>query len=184
MDEKPVVAPLTVVSAMDAQGNVVVWDHGPQPPIPAPDGSVNEAEKARYEADVRAWDAEYLGLPQPLTMPSSDAAHSIGTDPIRYTLEPVGLDEGAVAAKVKEMQDQRALKEKAAAVRAEAVQLAADRKAAVTAIMADHRAALEADQAKAAESRRRPLPTMSRAPKFGSQTGKQDKNFAPPPSGS
>lgn len=137
MDDKPAVTAPTIASSMDAQGYVVVWDHGPQ----ADDGPT-------FEADRKAWQVLHGDEPWPIRMDASDAAHAMERDPDRYSLEPDGVDEGAVAAKVKEIQDRRAAVAKAAEVRAAALQLAADRKEAIGALMAERRSKAETEQAK------------------------------------
>lgn len=162
MDTKPVVAPLTIASAMDAHGNVLVWDNGPQEPADVDHAS---SAWAQYQAELKAW-KEAGGLPRSTIMASSDAAHAVTADPGRYTLEPTGVDEGAVAAKVREIQDRRAAAKKAHEDRVAAAQLAADRKEAIAAVMADHvvAAAAKAETDRAAKHKK-PMD----APKFGSQ---------------
>ena len=154
---KPV---LTIAGSMDAHGNVVVWDHGPQ----EPDAAHDSAEYKTYEAERQAWEKQSLGLPQPLHMAASDGAQALHGDSIRYALEPVGLEEGEVAAKVKEIQDKRAAAAKAAEANAAAIQLSADRKIAVNAVLAEHRAALEEKKTADAQARRKALPKIPAKP--------------------
>lgn len=120
MDEKPVVAPLTVASTVDAQGNVVVWDNG------EPGSGV---------------------LPKSSIMAAGDATHALTADPGRYSLEPRGVDDGAVAAKIKEIRDRREATKKSAQARLDAAELAVDRKEAISAVMADQAAAAVAKAA-------------------------------------
>lgn len=172
MDQKPVetvATPLTVASTVDAQGNVVVWDNGPQEPVAGPGGSVSEADKARYDADLAAWKASG-GLPQSSIMAAGDATHALTADPMRYSLEPLGVDDAAVATKIKEIRDRREAAKKAAQDRADAVQLAADRKEAISAVMAEHAAAAEAKKVDELAARRTAHP-----PKFGSQLTEADR---------
>jgi hypothetical protein len=109
--------PLTIASAVDANGQVTVWDHGPQPP----DAEKDSDEMKRHEAEVEAWEAASAGMPQPILMDATTASAAIAGDPVRYTLEPVGLDEGAVAERVKKIQDERAARVKAAEERIKAI---------------------------------------------------------------
>ena len=128
-------------SDIDAQGNVVIWDHGPQEPRKFPRDTEDQA-KARAEAherDAKVWHDEHAGLAQPLTMHSSDAGQAMAIEPGRYALEPADIDEGEVEKRVKEIQDKRA----AAAAFAQTV---IDRKTAIAEIMSERRAeALAAD---------------------------------------
>jgi hypothetical protein len=150
--------PLTIASAVDANGQVTVWDHGPQPPEAEQDSD----EMKRHEAEVEAWEEQSAGMPQPLLMDATTAAAAIAGDPIRFTLEPVGLDEGLVAERVQKIQDERAAKAKAAEDRIKALQLTADRKAVIAELVNEHRVKLQEERAAekiaAAEKRRRPLP--------------------------
>lgn len=144
MDEKSVAAPLTIASATDAQGNVVVWDNGPQPPEDPSDPK--SPVVVQYNTDLAAWKAAG-GFPVPTVMPAGDANQRLSGDPRRYTLEPHGIDDGAVAAKVKELQDRRKAAKKAAQDHIDAAELAMDRKEAIDAVMAEQRAAAEAKKA-------------------------------------
>jgi hypothetical protein len=150
--------PLTIASAVDANGQVTVWDHGPQPPEAEQDSD----EMKRHEAEVEAWEEKSAGMPQPLLMDATTAAAAIAGDPVRFALEPVGLDEGLVGERVKKIQDERAAKAKAAEDRIKALQLTADRKAVIAELVNEHRVKLQEERAAekiaAAEKRRRPLP--------------------------
>lgn len=134
----------TIVSSdMDERGNVVVWDHGPSKVSKKVPGETDEQYKARTDAaaaDAKLWNETHIA-PDPLTMHASDAAHAIGADE-RYAMEPADLDESAVEAEIKKIQDERA---KVAA----AAQLAADRKVAIARVMAAKRAKAKAEKAKA-----------------------------------
>lgn len=117
-------------SDIDAHGNVVVWDHGPAE-VDYPDAA------AQYKAEDDAWHLANGPGPVAITMDKGNAAHSLSVEPERYALEPLNLDDGAINAKVKDIQDQRAQAKKVAEDREAALQLNVDRKAAVSAVMAD-----------------------------------------------
>lgn len=173
MDQKPVetvATPLTVASTVDAQGNVVVWDNGPQAPVAAGPNDPKNPVWAQYNTDLAAWKAAG-GLPVATVLPAADANQRITGDPNRYTLEPDGVDTGAVAAKVKEIQDKREAKKKADIARADAIQLALDRREAITAVMAEHAAAAEAKKVEEATARHK----SGTPPKFGSQLTEADR---------
>ncbi len=185
MDEtKPV--PLTVTGSMDAQGNVTVWDNGPQAPVPGPDGTVTDAAKAQYDAELAAWKASG-GLPKPSIMAAADANHAISVDPGRYSLEPLGVDAAAVSDKINEIRERRDAAKKAAQDRLDAADLAADRKQAIAAVMADHSAAAAAKRAEDLEARRASGQTPGRVipPEFGLQrprpTPPEPPTTVPPP---
>lgn len=133
-----------IASDLDANGNVIVWDHGPGTgkALKKKPGETDEALKVRSdaaEADAKLWHETHIA-PDPLTMHSSDAAHAIAADE-RYAMEPQDLDESAVDAEVKKIQEDRA---KAAA----AIQLAADRKIAIARVMAAKRATAKVEKDK------------------------------------
>ncbi len=70
-----------VPSDMDAQGNVVLWDHGPA--------------DAKHQAPV------------PVILHAGDAGHAMMIDPERYALEPFELDEDEIAGRVQDMKAKR-----------------------------------------------------------------------------
>lgn len=104
-------------SDIDAQGTVVVWDHG---------------------------DADYQGAPLAVRMDVGAANHAMQADPARYAME-ADLDDGEVAAEITAIQDRRAEAAKVAEARAIALQLELDRKAAVATIAARRTAQKTAD---------------------------------------
>lgn len=126
MADAPVAAP-TVASLVDAQGNLTVYDHGPQP---APDDAAQPVKDAAI-AEKKAWDLlhpdGYVGI----RMPSTDAAHAVGSDPERYALEPAHIDEGAITAKMAEIRKRREAMVKAK-------EDAADRQQAIAEVISDH----------------------------------------------
>lgn len=143
-DRKPADAPpRTAVEAsdIDAQDQVVVWDHGPPEP---PDHNGEDWKKWRRE-----WE-----LPVPVTMHVADAKHQLMSDPERYGLEPFGLDAGPVAEEVRSIQAQRAEAKKRTEEHAAAIQLAADRKVAIATVMARMATAREAAKLQPAPVRR------------------------------
>lgn len=141
---------------IDAQGNVVIWDHGPQEPR---DIAKDDPRYAAAEAEAKAWHEKNGDGPLPLTMHQSDAAHALQVEPERYTLDPIDFDDSEVAAEVKRIQDAREAAKKAADERAAALQLAADRKAAAVTVLAAHQAKMAADKAE-----KRPVPPKAHQP--------------------
>lgn len=132
-DTQDVRAPRAIVASdIDANGNVKLYDHGPQEPPEA----------------VDAWHKQNGDLPVVVLLNATDAAHALDVDPVRYSLEPANIDEDEIAAEVKVIQDQRAEAEKVAAQRAADMQLTADRKTAIGTITARHVAEYEAEKAK------------------------------------
>ena len=132
MTEKKVPRTGIVPSDMDAQGNVILWDHGPQPPRDIPH-ETDEAKAGRlkvHEEDKRLWTDANGGDPVPVVMHSSDAGHAMMTDPGRYALEPAEVDEAEVEKRMKIMKDKRE------AAR-DFEQLVIDRRLAIAGIMSD-----------------------------------------------
>jgi hypothetical protein len=123
---------------IDANGNVVVWDHGPHD----------------EDADAQEWHRVNGAGPAPITMHSSDAAHALNSDPDRYGIEPF-VDDGEVAAEIDAIRERREAEKKLAEERAEAAQLVADRRAAIATVMARRRAE---EQAAKADRPRGPAP--------------------------
>ncbi len=126
MVDAPAVVEPTVASQVDAQGNVVVYDHGPSPSPADAAGPVKE----KAVAVRKDWDALHPEGIVPIRMGSTDAAHAIAADPMRYSLEP-SLDEAAIAAKMAEIRKRREAQEKA-------MQDLADRRQAVQEVLSDH----------------------------------------------
>lgn len=143
MDEKKTVRTSLVSTDMDANGNVTIWDRGPQP---LPEGArYTDDQRKAYAAEREDWTKRYGTVPVPVVMASTDATHTLSVDPVRYSIEP-DVDDGAVNAKVKEIQDARVKSLKAAADQATALQLAADRKTAIGVVMAERKAKYEAEK--------------------------------------
>lgn len=138
-------------SDMDDQGMVVVWDRGPHPVDSTypPNSDEGKAERAQFDADVKAWKDEHGDQPSPIKMHANDAIHAVKADPERYALDAPDVDEAAVAAEVKKIRDARAAAEKTDADRAEAIKLAEDRKTAIATIMARRKAESGGDDRKA-----------------------------------
>ena len=156
MTEKPRTAILP--SDIDAQGNVTLWDHGPREMKKYP-ADTEEQAKARTEAhaaSVKAWHDEHGDEPVPLIMHSSDAGQAMSVEPLRYSLEPEGVDEEDIKKRVQEMKDKRD-------AAANAVQNAIDRKLAIGAIMSERQAARTA-AAVETEAESAPLPPPDHAP--------------------
>jgi hypothetical protein len=126
---------------IDTQGNVVVWDHGPSRPDAPPDSDEFKAAAA----DAKAWHARHGEGPAPLTMHIHDAAHAIAVEPERYAIEPREVDDAEVDAEVAAIQEQRESAKKAAEEYVAAVQLQADRRAAIATVMARRAADRAAD---------------------------------------
>jgi hypothetical protein len=123
-------------SDIDAQGNVTLWDHGPQE-VKTFATDTPEQAKAREEQNavaVKAWQDKNGDMAQPLTMHSSDAMQAMATEPGRYALEPADVDEAEVEKRVKEIKDKRQ-------AAADFPQNVADRKTAISGIMSERRAA-------------------------------------------
>jgi hypothetical protein len=138
--------PRTITAAdIDAQGNVVVWDHGPR--ASGEDVKRDSPEYAALEADAKAWHEKNGDGPVPIVMDKGQAGHAIDVEPARYSLDPIDLDDSELAAEVKKIQDQRAAAKKAADEREAALQLAVDRKNAVTAVLANRQAKLAEEKA-------------------------------------
>lgn len=131
-------------SDIDAQGNVTLWDHGPQEPkkIPADTEEQAKARADRHAAEAKAWHDEHGDAASPLTMSSGDAGHAMTVEPGRYALEPDDIDEGEVEKRVKAMKDKR----DAARDFAQSV---IDRKIAIAEIMSERSAATTAAKTEA-----------------------------------
>lgn len=117
----------------DAQGNVTVWDHGPE-------------DKPHDH-------------PVAMQMTPGDAGQALQADK-RYALEP-DVDDAEVAKAMAHIKAGREGAAKVAAERAEAAQLAADRKAAVAIVAARRRAeekAAPVEEAAPAEDAPAPAP--------------------------
>jgi hypothetical protein len=97
---------------IDANGNVVIWDHGP--PADAP---------ARAEWRSSNGDSD---LPASILMHATTAAEAMQNDPARYALEPRGVSEAEVDAVVATIQKEREAAKKRAADAAAAAQLRID----------------------------------------------------------
>ena len=125
---------------IDAQGNVVIWDHGP----------------LAKDEDHKEWHRLYGDGPAPMTLHASDAARAISLEPKRYALDPRGVD-SEVDAEVKKIQEARAAAKKHSEEYAVAAQLAVDRKTAHGAVMARRNAAAkDKTQSKADEPIEKP----------------------------
>lgn len=146
---------------IDAQGNVVIWDHGPQPPK---DIASDDPRYAAAAAEAKAWHEKNGDGPMPLNMHQGDAAHAMQVEPERYALDPIDLDDSEVAAEVKRIQDEREAAKKVVEERAAALQLAADRKAAAVTVLAARQAKAVVDKASAKPA------TRPSAPETGLQT--------------
>jgi hypothetical protein len=138
MDANPVRTNIEA-SDMDAQENVVLWDHGPQPPE-------HPSEQPQFEADLKDWLHKHFGLPVPVRLHVADAKHALMNDQRRYALEPRDSD-GDVKAEIQKIRHQREEQAKTTTAQADAIQLAADRKAAVATVMAARKAAAVAHKA-------------------------------------
>lgn len=125
-------------SDIDAQGNVVLWDHGPSAPGPLVEADSDEYK--RLEAEAKAWHAKYGDSAMPVTMNSGDARHALEVEPQRYSLDP-DVNEADVDAEIAKIVEQREKEKQAADERAAAVQLAADRKQAIANLQTARRAA-------------------------------------------
>ncbi len=135
-------------SDIDANGNVTLWDSGPQPPVDA-DGkplAKDDPRVAAAEAEAKAWHEKYGDGPAPVVMHNSDASHALAVDPDRWSIEPEGMD-AEVEAEIKKAQEARAAAKKTAEEREAALELAADRKAAVATVVANRTAKAAADKA-------------------------------------
>ena len=133
-----------VPSDVDAQGNVTIWDHGPQEPKQAK-GESEEDFKVRqetYKGDLEEWNEQH-DAPVPILRHRVDAAGAVLGDE-RYALEPAELDEGAIEAEVKRIQEERA-------ARLAAPQNAADRKTAIANLMGARSAEARVEKAKPTE---------------------------------
>lgn len=144
---------------IDAQGNVVLWDHGPSEPGPLVEKDSDEYK--RLEAEAKAWDAKNGEGAIPITMTPGDATHAMLADPERYSLDP-DVNEADVEAEIKKIQEQRAKDKKAAEDREAAVQLAADRKTAIATVRAARLAALA--EAKTPKPKAAPAPVKTPTP--------------------
>lgn len=153
-------------SDVDAQGGVVLWDHGPQEYQPAP-GDTQEQTAGKKEQHDRAaaeWKAQHGEGPVPLRMHQADAAHAMSVEQ-RYSMEPSEIDEGEI---IKRMEEIRARRQAAL----DSPQIALDRKTAIESIMSDRRAAATA-AAVEAEPEVKPLPVKESDPPatiFGEQS--------------
>lgn len=134
-------------SDIDTQGNVTLWDHGPQEPKKFPKDTEEQAKVRREaaEREAKAWHDEHGDMAQPLVMHSSDAGQAMAIEPGRYALEPDDIDEGEVEKRVKEIQDKRA----AALLFAQTV---IDRKVVIAQIMSERQAKVLADETEPEET--------------------------------
>jgi len=112
-----------VASDVDAAGNVTVWDHGPP----------QEETAARDD-----WHKTHGHHPVAAVMDAQSARHALAVDPARYALDPLG-DDSEVAAEVEAIKRRREEALKASADHLAKAQLAADRKTAMTIVMARRR---------------------------------------------
>ena len=112
-----------VASDVDAAGNITLWDHGPP-----------QEEAAAHDA----WHTIHGVGPSIVVMDAQSARHALAVDPARYALEPLGED-SEVAAEVEAIQRRREEALKASADHLAKAQLAADRKTAMTIVMARRR---------------------------------------------
>lgn len=143
---------------IDAQGNVTIWDHGPQEPKDlAPDDPRYQAAVA----DAKAWHEANGRGPVPMSTHSSNAAHSMQVEPERYALDPIDLDDPEVEAEADRIGEERAAAKATAEERAAAILRAADLKAAAVTVLARR-------QAEAAE---KPAPAPALVPRI--ETGAQ-----------
>jgi hypothetical protein len=145
-------------SDVDAQGGVVLWDHGPQEYVAVP-GDTEEQSAAKKEQHDRAaaeWKAAHGDAPVPQRMHQADASHAMSVEPDRYSMEPSELDEGEIEKRMEEIRAKRQ-----AAI--DAPQIALDRKAAIESIMSDRRAATTAAAVEAGPEVK-PLPVQEPAP--------------------
>lgn len=153
-----------VRSDIDAQGNVVLWDHGPTEPGPEVERDGDEFK--RLEAEDKAWHLKNGDGPIAVTMAQSDAVHAMSVEPYRYSLDPADVSDSDVEDEIKKIQDQRLEAEKVTQDRADAVQYAIDRRTAVATVMANRRAAdLEAKAPKPPQPQPTDEPVVSLVPK-------------------
>lgn len=150
---------------LDAQDYVTVWDHGPRanrsadkrtvdPDAHAGAGGLSAGDATPKETEPDGdWYRKNGDGPVAMRMHATEAKQAMENEPLRYTMEPLVADEGAIADKVKEIQDRRAAAEKAAQDREAATQLALDRKEAIGAVMADRSADLSAKKAEDLQAR-------------------------------
>jgi hypothetical protein len=117
--------PRTAVDAsdVDAAGNVTIWDHGPP-----------QEETAAHDE----WHKTHGDHPIAAVMDAQSARHALAVDPARYALDPLG-DDSEVAAEVEAIKRRREEALKASADHLAKAQLAADRKTAMTTVMARRR---------------------------------------------
>lgn len=156
MSEQAKVRTHILPSDVDAQDNVVIWDHGPQEPV---DAEPDSEERKRYEAEAKEWHRLYGEGPVPVTVKRIDASHAVNVEPARFNIEPYNVDDAAVDAKVKEIQDKRAADAKVAEEQRAAAQLNEDRKVAVAAVMAEKQQQVEADRLAAKRPKVAPVAT-------------------------
>jgi hypothetical protein len=71
---------------IDANNNVVVWDHGPR----RDDPGYPEWRSSNDDSD----------LPRSILMHSITAAHALAVDPARYALDPRGVSEAELNAEI------------------------------------------------------------------------------------
>ena len=128
-----------VASDVDAAGNVTIWDHGPP-----------QEETAAHDD----WHKTHGDHPVAAVMDAQSARHALAVDPARYALDPLG-DDSEVAAEVEAIKRRREEALKASADHLAKAQLAADRKTAMTIVMARRR--VEESKAKIA-AKYPPLP--------------------------
>lgn len=116
MNDKRELRRQALPSDIDAQGTVVVWDHGEE---------------------------DHEGGPVAVRMDVGAANHAMQADP-RYAME-ADIDDAELAAEIKAIQDRRAEAAKVAEARAAALQLELDRKAAAATVAARRAAKPPAD---------------------------------------
>lgn len=155
--EQDKIAPRGIVNSdIDAQGNVVLWDHGPSEP-----GLLVEKDSDEYkrlEAEAKAWNVKHGEGALPITMAQGDARHAMDVEPTRYSLDP-DVNEADVETEIQKIQEQRAKDKEAAEKRQAAIELAADRKTAVAIVQGRRReaaVAAKAPQPKAAPAQAKP----------------------------
>lgn len=109
MTEKKAPRTGIVPSDMDAQGNVILWDHGPADlkDIPHETDEAKAARVKRHEEDKKIWHDKNGDDPVPVVLHASDAGQAMMIEPGRYALEPHDVDEAEVEKRMKEMKDKR-----------------------------------------------------------------------------
>jgi hypothetical protein len=155
-----------VDSDVDSAGNVTLWDHGPP-----------EEEKATHED----WHKHHGAGPVPAVLDAQQARHALTADPARYSLEPLGEGDAEVAAEVEAIRRRREETKKASEDHVAKAQLAADRKAAVAAVMATRRAKEHKEAADKKAVKYSPLPPAQSKPFWDRAETKTADSVVPPP---